>query len=62
MLWKAGTPGVNIVGTSGDKFNVAVAVRGNIVSTTYTLNGLSLSSMKVQRFVDGGPISPISYP
>ena len=62
MLWKAGTPGVNIVGTSGDKFTVATAIRDNIVSTAYVFSGISISSMQVQRFVDGGPISPLSFP
>jgi hypothetical protein len=62
MLWKSGTPGVNIVGTSGDKFEVAKAVRDNIKTVTYGFSGLDVGSMTVQRFEDGGPISPISFP
>jgi hypothetical protein len=62
MLWKAGTPGVNIVGTSGDKFEVAKAIRDNVRTVAYGFSGLDVGSMQVQRFEDGGPISPIAFP
>jgi hypothetical protein len=61
MLWKSGTPLTtnNIVGTSGDKFTVAVAVRNNIRTVAYGFSGLADdAAFTVQRTSDGGPISP----
>jgi hypothetical protein len=59
ILWKTGTPGVNIVGTSGDKFVVATAIRDRIKNFDYGFSGLADdASMKVTRNGDGAFVVP----
>ena len=59
ILWKTGTPGSNIVGSAGDKFTVATAIRDRIINFDYASGGLADdASMKVQRSSDGGQVFP----
>ena len=59
ILWKTGTPGTNIVGTVGDKFTVATAIRDRITTTDYAAGGLADdASMKVKRDGDGTFVYP----
>jgi hypothetical protein len=59
IMWKTGTPGTNIVGSSGDKFTAATALRNRIINFDYAAGGLADdASMKVQRGSDGGYVFP----
>ena len=59
IMWKTGTPGPNIVGTTGDKFTVATGIRDRILNVDYAAGGLADdASMKVKRDGDGTFVYP----
>lgn len=59
IMWKTGTPGTNIVGSTGDKFTVATAIRDRIINFDYASGGLADdASMKVKRDGDGTFVYP----